>query len=433
MKAKTFIISALLLSFASLALAGDVNINRCGMRIANALNRLEIKGASALDIIEVKIDKPIDYIFGERKLTLAPLESKFAEKKALYRYPGVASKVRDRFETVKFIENMPDKDLAKLLEPNTIYTYTIQDKKLSIAKSKPGIIRDFASKHMLLSADESAGDLRMAGEMWVDDKGILHYDPGSGTYKPGNEDLKRAEVFFKSHLGIEASQAHFFEAPVQTAATSTNAPAKSSLTSKIKQIEAAQITILQKRRVLSGYKFSIVSKQRMEETERKLQKNFIMKDIDGKEAQYKLIKLEQLTTEAVDFDDAKGTLAHKSGILRQSRTYDPMMEDKLQPMQLKSSDSAVKYAVGNGVKKSDLIPIGSTKNEETVYGVYRVGANGALSKTPVINIMLNRVTTSNKVLGHKTDYSASIVNDSSSSGLYDEAFANQIKTELELN
>jgi hypothetical protein len=366
-KVKKPFASLLLFAATSLAFAGDVNINRCNMRFANALNRLEIKGASALDIIELKIDKPIDYIFGERKLTMAPLETKFQEKKALYRYPGVASKVHKHFESVKFIKDMPDKDLAKLLEPNTIYTYTIQDKKLSIAKSKPGVIRDYASKHMLLSADESAGELRMAGEMWVDDKGILHYDPGSGTYKPGNEDLKKAEVFFNSHLGIKASQAHYFEAPAQIEAIAA-APQKSSLTIKIKQIEAAQVAILQKRRLLAGYKFSLMSNYRLNEAEQKLKKdNISFTTSSGAVVEYKIVRVDPTVTEEVDFDDPNSTLANKHGTLRQSRTFDLKNETKMKPMKPDLNSSATIYAANLGARKDQLIPVKTSRSEEVVY------------------------------------------------------------------
>lgn len=399
---RSFII-LLLIAFTSLAIAGDVNINRCNLRIANALNRLEIKGASALDIIEIKIDKPIDYIFGENKLSMAPLESKFEEKKALYRYPGVASRVHTRFESVKFIKDMPDKDIAKLLEPNTIYTYTIQDKKLSIAKSKPGIIRDYASKHMLLSADEKAGELRMAGEMWVDNLGVLHYDPGSGTYKPSAGDLKRPEVFLKNHLGIEASQAHYFEAPIE-AAQPVVAAKKTPLATKINAIELAQSAILQKRRVLAGYKFTVVSQYRMNEVDQKLRKeNLTFSNSFGQVEQYKLVRINPVVTEVVDFDDKNGSLRAKNEILRQTRSYNLQDESKMKPM--KANREAHSSALS--AHKEPLSVVASTRTEEVEYGLYKLAANGKLASAPSAKVIM--VTTNTTKDGvNKSEYSAII-------------------------
>ena len=415
MKANNLVSALLAMALTSSAFAGDVIISRCNLKFANALNRLEVKGASALEIIEFKIDKPIDYIFGENKLKMVPLESKFAEKKALYRYPGVASKVLDRFEQTRFIQDMPPKDFATLLEPNAVYTYTIQDKKLTIAKSKPGVIRDYASKHMLLSADSEAGELRMAGEMWKDEKGILHYDPGSGTYKPSNEDLNRAEIFFRDHLGIKNSKAHYFEPPVPSATAEIITTPKTSLTSKVKKIEIAQIAILQNRRALGAFKFSIGQKNRMKEIDQHLNaKRLQLKSEDGHDVTYMIKKNEMLIKEVVEFDTKNSFLQQKHALLQSSRSFKLSEEKSLPPISLKASDHAVKYARASGAGNSPLVPVSKHRTEEVEYALYPLDANGKAASKPAFVISLESKT-STDLLGAKTksEYSATIKDESS--------------------
>lgn len=422
-KKLSFSISLLLLT--SFASAIDVKINRCGSKIANALNRLEVKGASNLDIIEIKIDKPVDYIFGDHKLTMAPMASKFEEKKALYRYPGIAAKVLDRFETVKLIKNMPEADLAKLLEPNVIYTYTIQDQKLSIAKSKPGRIRDYASKHMLLSADESAGELRMGGEMWTDNKGVLHYDQGSGTYKPGAEDLKRAERFFRDHLGIKNSQAHFFEPPVVEAAPS--AATKNPLNLKIKAIEATQSSILQTRRLLGGFKYTVATKLKKDEVSKKLQTDVIvLRNDKGAEAQYRLKLVEDYITEDVLFDSVDGKLKKNNMSLSSRRSYNRADAEKTKMPVLNPKDSATKAVQKLGIGISSLKPEVKEKIETVAYALYKVLPDGKTSKTASLNVELVSVGKSDK-----TEHSVNIK--TSEGKEFDNSLASSLQTHLNLN
>lgn len=391
MKFNRLVFLSTLLVLSSFAHAIDVRINRCSSKFISALNRLEVKGASELDIIQINIDKPIDYIFGEHKLTMAPLASKFDEKKAIYRYPGIASKVLDRFETVKLIKNMPDTDIAKLLEPNVIYTYTIQDQRLSIAKSKPGRIRDYASKHMLLSADETAGELRMGGEMWVDNKGVLHYDQGSGTYKPGAEDLKRAERFFRDHLGIKNSEAHYFQAPAVAVETATTAQEMTGVNQQIKAIKTIQTTILQKRRVIAGYKFFLSTQFKKDELQKKLQSNQIqLTNNKGEIVQYKLKKIEDFVTEEIKFDTSDKKL-EKNGYSFHAKTITPGEDLNDLPISGYKESSAAKALKKLGYDFSQMKKDVIKRTDSVKYALYEMLPNGKVSKKPSMLVGLDSV------------------------------------------
>jgi hypothetical protein len=391
-----------LLLAAHSAYAGDVKIKECGWGIMSALNRLEVKGASKLEIIEFKIDKPIDYIFGEHKMVLAPLSSKY--KTQLYRLPGVGPFVNKfAFKETRFIPGVAEKNLAELLEHNAVYTYTIQDNKLTMAKTKPGFVRNYASKHAMLSANKEGGTLRMAGEMWKDEAGRIHFDPGSGTYKPNNEDLQRAEIFFKQHMGLTDAVPHYFKPATAMPKAEVFKPTK--LTTKVKQLDNAQTTIEVKRYINSSLKMQVMSSARHNQMEAMENEVITLKDPEGKEVQYQFRRIETMVNEETYFDSLDMKLSKTNGQLKVNSQFALADEKNITQNSISETDYAVKSARKTVVGNSPLSPIVLVRKEIVQLALYPVKVPKGKKANPVFLLSLEtkNVTSKTEKLKGKTE------------------------------
>lgn len=404
----------LLLLVACSASAGDVTINACKWPIVNALNRMEIKGASALEIIEVKIDKPIDYIFGERRMAIVPEETWFRQQIKWARNPKITKSLRaNAFEETRFISDVPSENFTSLLENNALYTYIIQDKKISLAKAKPGKIRDFASKHGLLSSDPDAGSVRMAGELWKDEKGVLHFNQGSGTYTPDLEDLKRAETFFKEHMGMKDAVSHIFVMPEAPVAVSKTTKVTNQLTKKLKQIENIQKTIIAKRYLVSGMKTSAVSAARMKQKEQVEGEKITLINPQGQNVQYEFRQMKTLVQEGTFFDTEDLKLHQQHNQLRTGNTFDLLDEKNIQKRtNLNENDHAVKSARYSGIGNAQLVPVAIERKEIIQYGLYPVNVPKGKNTTAAFIMSLETKTSTglvNHIKGKEMiEYTASI-------------------------
>lgn len=391
------------------ALAGDVT-SRCAWRLFNALNRLEVKGAAPLEIIEYKIDKPVDYIFGTNQLHLAPLETKFKERVAVFRNPHISRAVYNNvFEQTRFVSETPSENFASLLKDNTLYTYTIQDKKITFAQTRPGVLRDYVSKHTLLASDSKAGPIRMAGEMWKDEKGILHFDPGSRTYKPGAEDLKRAERFFKEHMGIK-------EAVVHNAHISVLAPAKSKtdkLVSQVKQLEIGQLAILNKRRVLAGYKMTVIKEHREKNNVVIEGEHIKLLNTNNKEVKYQVIRMGTIIREETLFDTIEMDLHKKQQQIIFASTFKKQDELKLKKKTTLSESEQAVIAARKSIGKAPLLPVAKVRTETEQYALVPVDAKGKLGQ-PVFIVSLDTKTSkgeAGKIKGKSSSQSTVMIED----------------------
>jgi hypothetical protein len=176
----------------------------------NLLHQYESKTKENLDIIEFRHNIDTKKIFGEGSLKISPVPL-MREIFGIYRRPLIARGTRSLFSDVKFIGDIPNKEFVSLLKPNTYYTYAIDDEKITFAVTRPGKMRDFGSKHAILR--DQSHELHLAGEFYVDEKGVFHFDGASGTFQPPNTVTQKGLTFFRDEMGIENSQVHLFEPP----------------------------------------------------------------------------------------------------------------------------------------------------------------------------------------------------------------------------
>lgn len=203
-----------ILGLISVSHAAEVRYRSCLLKLVDSVNVWETGDKAPINIVEFKIPQSGGNYFGDRELSLASVPI-LKEVFGIYRRPMIARAMQRQFQTSRVVEAVPDSQLPSLLEPGKVYTYVIHDDKIVFAQTRPGVVRDIASKHALLQDQRSP--LRMAGEMWVDSKGKFHMDGGSGTFQPNDDDLARGLSFFRDHLGIKNIEAHKFVPPPLTA------------------------------------------------------------------------------------------------------------------------------------------------------------------------------------------------------------------------
>jgi hypothetical protein len=196
--------------------AGEIYSNRCTNMLINYLHHLQSE-EKELEIMEFKFTHPPSEILAEQNLVIPP--AKFHKNiKNFYRVPEIAKKGRGLFKRVVHTGSIPDSEFAKLLEKDTMYTFILQDDKITFAKTrsalegaKPGVMQNYGSKHSILT--DQSRPVKMAGEAWVDKEGVFHFDNNSGTFKPKKEHVENAEKFFHDHLGIQKVQGHMWTPP----------------------------------------------------------------------------------------------------------------------------------------------------------------------------------------------------------------------------
>lgn len=207
---KNIILNSITLSFLFLcsAWADEAKVYRCKSTLFTLLHQYESKSKESLEIFEFKHGKNTREIFDDHSLKMVNV-SLTKEIFGVYRRPAIARGARGMFSDVRVIGDVADEDFVKLLKPNTYYTYVLDDEKIVFAPTRPGTMRDFASKHAILR--DQSKDLRLAGEMWVDKKGVFHFDGSSGTFMPPNKQTEKGLKFFKDELGIKNAEVHLFD------------------------------------------------------------------------------------------------------------------------------------------------------------------------------------------------------------------------------
>ncbi len=211
----------LILLASSYSDAGEVQQNRCRSSLLNLLHQFESRGARRLEIVEFHHGVNTREIFGSDSLRIAsvPMLSNIF---GIYRRPVVARAARGTFSDTLSLGDVPNSEFTRLLRPNTHYTYVIDDAKIVFAETRPGIMRNLASKHAILR--DQTRDLHLAGEFYIDERGVFHFDGASGTFQPPNEVTQRGLTFFRDHLGISNAQVHLFESKAPKPSTTPIVP-----------------------------------------------------------------------------------------------------------------------------------------------------------------------------------------------------------------
>lgn len=343
-------LSLLSIGLVSVSEAAEVRVRTCLLKLVDDLHARETGEQTPLSIVEFKLPVSGNIYFDKNELQQAPVPLA-REIFGLYRRPVIARAMQRQFQTSRIVESVPEKDLPNFLEPIKAYTYVIHDDKVVFAQTRPGRVRDFASKHALLRDQESP--LRMAGEMWVDDTGKFHIDASSGTFQPQAEDLLRAQAFFRDHLGIQNIEAHQFVPPLAAAPTAT-AEARRLFPRFNMPLSAA-------RSVRTAYAVSnLGSGSTVEEMEG------TVIEVDNKK--YKVIKTNSVASTESIYDTANLELTRKGAEFRTS-------ENKLD-----ESSSAVSIARRRITPGSSLTIQAREEIQTTEYGLFPV-TNGVVNIT----------------------------------------------------
>lgn len=96
-----------------------------------------------------------------------------------------------------------------MLEPGRRYTFAIQEGLFSFAPTatkEANNTLNIMSKHLALADGQP---VLFSGEMWVKD-GVLHFDNGSGTFRPGVDRIAPGQTFFQEVLGIRKAEGQVF-------------------------------------------------------------------------------------------------------------------------------------------------------------------------------------------------------------------------------
>lgn len=124
-------------------------------------------------------------------------------KKNILFNPGVINFIRSQLsKTYRSIEGMTQSTLFGMLRtdsdelPNK-YNFVLTGDRLIVIKiaGRNSLIDWVLSKHVLMS--QYSDDVRMAGEIWKDANGVIHFNINSGTYKPGPDLVDKGEELFK--------------------------------------------------------------------------------------------------------------------------------------------------------------------------------------------------------------------------------------------
>ena len=376
MKKQTRYIVITTILFAQFAHAGEAYKKKCAMGLLNALHKLESKLDEPLDIIEFKHGQDVAKILGDQKLKLGPVPLS-REIAGIYRRSAVARTAQKAFSDVSFIGHIDNSKFPELLKPNTYYTYVLDDEKIRFAQTRPGKMRDYGSKHAILRDQKK--DLRLAGEFWVDENGKFHFDGASGTFQPTNEQVKKGIAFFQDQMGIKDPQVHYFYPP---------APKPVEPKNYIPEISKPALTASV---VVSGAKLIANDKSNLQQVET-LQNNLLaIKDENGKEIKYKVIKQNQVINEELYYDSSDLALTKKNAELKVSSSYPDTARKPAS--KLNDSDNSVRLArqYADGKK---IAPVVSQKDESTQYLLIPVSGD-----SPSYRLSTSEITT--KGLGAK--------------------------------
>lgn len=345
--------------------AADIRTLRCKNSLANYLHRLESGSDEALEIFEFRHKKDVREIFGGQSLRISPVPM-VREVFGIYRRPVIARGAKSLFVETRLIKNAPDADFIKSLKPNTYYTYIIDDEKITFAHTRPGKMRDFGSKHAILRDQKQ--DIRLAGEFWVDEKGVFHFDGSSGTFQPKNTETANGLAFFRDQLGIKNAQVHYFDPSL--------VPAKEIVQPFRPGFAVARVG---SKFLSTTVRYSTVEKAVAYDIQQSNDKIIALKDKDGKQVTYKIVKGESTKTKETLFDTNDMILHKKRTELRSVASLDEKSE-------------AVKLARKSGVNSKPILAQATEEQTYTSYYAYPVN-NGKIDRSaPAFGLNVNEIS-----------------------------------------
>lgn len=313
--------------------AGEMRVRTCRSSLLNLIYQSKYKVPDKLEINEMTFNFSPGNVMGDVELKKVPLPL-LKDAAAIFRRDGLARQAFKQFNDVKVIKNGPDKDFMNLLKPNIKYTYVIDDEKIRFAIQGPGIIRDYASKHALMR--DQSKPLRLAGEMWKDDKGVLHIDGASGTFRPTNTDVERGKKYLKK-IGVSKIETHPFMVPA-VAGVEGLEPLRTS--------HYGYSFLLSRTNKVVVFAFS-ASKNNAPETQAKRIKSLdgkevILADKNGKKTTYRFARVYSESDKRVIRDTDSFEILRNSGRKISSTEIKPQMEERF------TSTEFMAYPVRNG-------------------------------------------------------------------------------------
>ncbi|HVJ65483.1 MAG TPA: hypothetical protein VM901_09535 [Bdellovibrionota bacterium] len=95
------------------------------------------------------------------------------------------------------------------LRPGQKYTFVVHDRGIVVSTTSKNLLEDLVSKHFFLARHGGLdGRVRMAGELWLDSQGALHFDDHSGTYRPNAQAMLETYNYFLFALRVPRVHAH---------------------------------------------------------------------------------------------------------------------------------------------------------------------------------------------------------------------------------
>jgi hypothetical protein len=357
---KKFSLVFVTLIFPMSSWAGEVVKRTCGVGLINTLHQLESKTDTKLEIFEFRLTKnPAEVFEGQTLIKKKATLSKMFTPNGLYRTDPVARKVFKQFSETTFVGNVADSDLPSLLKPNTYYTYAVDDEKIRFAQTKPGILRNYGSKHIMIRDPDT--NLRLAGEFWVDDKAKFHFDGSSGTFVPTNEQTAKGIKFFQDQMGIKDAEVHYFNPPAKTV----------MLTEPTDKSFSRTKAYLISRGVIRDMKMVKHDEEHMNALQEINNSLVTIKDHEGHDLSYKVLRTNTIISEEHLFDTPDSALGKKGAFIKVESVYESNQKVPFAKDLLKGS--AVETAKKYGADASKLTPVASDKIEDTEYLLYASG------------------------------------------------------------
>lgn len=344
--------------------AADLRGLRCKNSLINYLHRLESGSNEPLEIFEFRHHKKLSSTFGDQSLKISPVPL-MREVFGIYRRPLIAKGAKSLFIETRFVSNLSDAEFIKTLKPNTFYTYILDDEKITFAHTRPGKMRDYASKHAILRDQKK--DVRLAGEFWVDEKGVFNFDGASGTFQPTNNETARGLEFFRDHLGIKNAKVHYFDPTLITQ--------KEIVPPIIPNISLSKVG----NKILSTtVRYSTAEKAVAYQIEYSDGKMITLENEKGKKVQYKIVK-QQMNTRSETLYDSDDLSLHKQN----SELWSSSLVDE--------SRQAVRMARKMGIGMKDIHPQLMEEQNYTTYFAYPVIAGKVDETDAVFQINVNKI------------------------------------------
>jgi hypothetical protein len=381
------IVSLFLVLVSGQCIGAELITRTCGVKLINTLHRLESKSDEPLEIFELMLSKDASSYFQNQSLTKVdvPMLTSIA---GIYRRDPVAKRAFKVFSDLRFSGPKLEKDLPKLLKPDTFYTYVVHDDKIRFAQTRPGKVRDYGSKHAMLRDQNMP--LRLAGEFWVDKTSRFHFDGSSGTFLPTNTQVEKGIPFFKEHLGIEDAQVHYFSPPPKAL---TEPIDKSSQLTRNYLISTGLVKTVS----LSSQDLSSLNGLDKQVVELKNEK--------GEKVQYNVVKTNTVIVDEKIYDTPDETLQKKKAEIKVSSVYEKGTSPQ-QKSRIPSSEVS-RFSKSLGVDNSTLNLRTVKREEDTELVFYGKNAKPVLRMNLVesfqVDPVTNKITSPKKLSAQLTD------------------------------